>query len=135
MLQVGSQVLVRLRLLTLKVQIEKVEVGALLVTDGSDHYESSLGRPVDGVAVLLVQRAQVLEVACELTLGLLRAEESDGSLGSNGGRTRGLGGGDDGKSISLGLPGKVNDCVLDGVNDFHGNTLLLDAENLQRRGL
>lgn len=134
-LQVGSQVLVRLGLLALKVQIEKVEVGALLVADGSNHYESSLRRPVDGVAVLLVQRAQVLEVAGELTLGLLGAEESDGSLRGNGSRARGFGGGNNGKSISLRLPGKVNDCVLDGINDFHGNTLLLDAEDLQRRGL
>lgn len=77
----------------------------------------------------------MLEVAHVLTLGLLGTEEGNGSLGRDGSDTHGLGCGDDGEAVALRLPGKVNDGVLDGVDNFNGDTLFLDAEDLKSGGL
>lgn len=77
----------------------------------------------------------MLEVACRRTLVLLGAEERGRGLGGHGGGTGRLGRRDDDKPVTLGLPGKVDDGVLDGVDDLDGDTLLLDTEDFQRRGL
>lgn len=77
----------------------------------------------------------MLEVAHVLALGLLGAEEGNGSLGRDGGDADRLGCGDDGEAVTLGLPSKVNDSVLDGVDNLNRHTLLLHAEDLKSGGL
>ena len=134
-LQVGCQVLVGLRLLSLKVEVEKVKVRALLVVHRGNHNETTPGRPVDGIAVLLIQRAEVLEVADHRAFGLFRAEESSRGLGGNSRGSDRLRGGDDSEAIALRLPSKVDDGILDCVNNLDRNTLLLDTEDLQSRRL
>lgn len=134
-LQVGSQVLVRLWFLALKVEIVEVEIRALRVVDGGHNDESALWRPVDGVAVLLLERPEVLEVTNSVPFGLFGAEEGNRRLGGNSGGANGLSRRDGDESVTLGLPRKVDDCVLDGVDNLDGDTLLLDAENLQSGGL
>lgn len=52
-LEVGGEVLLSFGLLALEVEIEEVQVGALLVVYGGDDDEATLGRPVNGIAVLL----------------------------------------------------------------------------------
>ena len=77
----------------------------------------------------------MLEVASKLPLGFFRAEKGNGRFGGHSRDADGLCRCDDGESVTLRLPSKVNDGVLDGVHDLHGYALLLDAENLQRRRL
>lgn len=74
-LQISGQVLVALWLLTLEVQVEELHVEALLRMNGGNDDEATLGRPVDGIAVLLVICSDVLEVAHTSTLDLLWAVE------------------------------------------------------------
>ena len=131
-LQVRRHVLLALGLLALKVEVVELEVGALLVADRGDGHKAALGRPVDGVVVLLFERAQVLEVADRVALGLLGAEEGNGCLGCHSRGADGLGCGDDDEAVALGLPGKVDDSILDSVNHLDRHTLLLDAEDLER---
>lgn len=134
-LKVGGKVLVGLGLLALEVEVVEVKIGALSVGNGGNDHEATLRRPVDGVAVLLLESAEVLEVSNSVALGLLGAEESNRRLGGNGGSTDRLGGGDDNEPVALGLPGKVYYGILDGVDNLHGDTLLLDTENLESGGL
>lgn len=77
----------------------------------------------------------MLEVTGVGTLGLLRAEKGDCRLGGDSCGTDRLGCGNDGETVTLGLPGKVDDGVLDGVDNLDRDTLLLDAEDLEGRGL
>lgn len=134
-LKVSGKVLVRLGLLALKVQVEEVEVRALCVADSRDDNEATPGSPVDSVVVLLVEGAEMLKAARDRSLGLLGAEESDGGLGRHSGNANGLGGSDDGETVALGLPCKVDDCILDGVDNLDWNALLLDAEDFESRCL
>lgn len=73
----------------------------------------------------------MLEVAHGRALGLLRAEEGDRGLGRDRCWPRRLRGCDDDKPVALGLPGKVDDGVLDGVDDLDRYPLFLDSEDLQ----
>ena len=132
-LQVGREILVALGLLAFEVEVPEVEVEALLRVDGGDDDEAALGRPVDGVAVLLLDGADVLEVADAGALDLLRAEEGDGRLGRHGGRHDDLGRGDKDEAVALGLPGEVDDSVLDRVDHLDRHALLPHAEDFQVR--
>jgi hypothetical protein len=89
---------------------------------------------VNGVVVLLVDGADKLEVTNLVALCLFRAEEGDGSLGGHGGTNRHLTCGDENETVTLGLPGEVDDGILDGVNDLDGHTLFSDAEDLEVGG-
>lgn len=132
-MQVGGQILLTLGLLTLKVHIPEVNIEVGLGVNGSDDDETSLGRPVNGVAGLLLNGADNLEVAGRDTL-LFGGEERDGGLGENGGAAGGLAGGDGDETSSVGLPSKVDDGILETVDDFDGDTLLAHTENLQVGG-
>lgn len=81
-LKVSGEVVLAVNLLALEVHIPEVHVEAGLRVNGGDNNETSLGGPVDTVAVLLVDGADQLEVAGLVTL-LLGGEERDGSLRSN----------------------------------------------------
>lgn len=133
-LEVGSKVLVLLVLVTFKVEVVEVEVVRLLAENGSDNHETAIGRPVDGVVVLLVDGADQLEVANTVALDLLRAEEADGGLGRNSRSRRNLASGDEDETVTLGFPREVDDCVLDAINDLNRYTLLADAEDLKVGG-
>jgi hypothetical protein len=98
--------------------------------DGCDNNETTLGRPVDTVAGLLLNGANKLEVAGGVAL-LLGGEERDGSLGSDGSALWGLAVCDSNETGSIGLPGKVNNGVLETVNNLNGHTLFANTENLQ----
>jgi hypothetical protein len=132
-LEVGGEILLGLNLLTLEVHIPEVHIEAGLGVDGCDNNETTLGGPVDTVAGLLIDSAHQLEVTGCVTL-LLRCEERDGSLRANGGALWCLAVCDSNESGSIGLPGKVNDGILQAVNNLNGNTLLANAENLQVGG-
>jgi hypothetical protein len=89
---------------------------------------------VNGVVVLLVGGADQLEVTNLVALCLFRAEERDGSLGGYGGTNRYLTSGDENETVTLGLPGEVDDSVLDGVNNLDRHTLFSNAEDLEVGG-
>ena len=93
-LQVGSKILLTLGLLALEVNIPEVQVEVRLRVDSSDHNEAALGRPVDTVAGLLLDRAHQLKVSSGDTL-LFRGKEGNRGLGRDGGTGGGLAGGDD----------------------------------------
>lgn len=77
----------------------------------------------------------MLEVTNGITLGLFGAEERNGGLGRDGGSSWGFWRSDNNKAVSLGLPGKVNNSVLDRVDNFDRNALLLYTENLEGSSL
>lgn len=89
---------------------------------------------MDGVVVLLVDGSDQLEVTNLIALCLFRAEEGDGSLGRNSSTNRDLTSGDEDEAVTLGLPGEVDDGVLDGIDNLDWHTLLLDAEDLEVGG-
>ena len=132
-LQVGSQILERLILLALIVQIPEIELEVLLRVNRGHNHESALRRPVNGIAVLLVERADVLEVAGRITLRLLWAEEGDGRLWWYSSTRHDFTSCDDDESIALWLPCEVNDGVLERIDDLDWNVLLGDAEDFQVR--
>jgi hypothetical protein len=132
--QVRCKILELLGPLALKVHVEELELEALLRVHRRDNDESSSRRPVDGIAVLLVVRADVLEVADASALNLLRAVERHGRLWRDGRGGNGFRGSDDDEAVSLGLPREVDNGVLDSLDDLDRNALLLDAEDLQGGG-
>lgn len=129
-LQVGSEILLGLNLLTLKVHVPEVKIEAGLGVDGGHNDEATLGRPVNTVASLLLNCAHKLEVTGSAAL-LLCSKELDTSLGGSGRTGRVLAGGDSDEAGSIGLPGEVNNGILQVFNNLNGNTLLLNAENLE----
>jgi len=62
-LKVGGEILLSLGLVTLKVHIPEVHVKAGLRVNGTNDDETALGRPIDGVVVLLVESAHQLEAS------------------------------------------------------------------------
>lgn len=132
-LNVGSEILLGLNLLTLEVHIPEVQVEAGLGVDSGDNHETSLRRPVDTVAGLLLDTPHKFEVAGGAAL-FLRSEERDRSLRGNGDAGGGLAISDNDETGSIGLPSKVDDSVLKTVNNLNGNTLLAHAENLEVGG-
>jgi hypothetical protein len=114
-LQVGIELLValfRLFLGLVKGHVPKLELKRLLRLESSNHDEASLGRPVNGIGVLLVHGANVTEISGRAALELLGSEERHCSLGAHGGALYGFASGDEDKAVALGLPGKVDDGVL-----------------------
>lgn len=77
----------------------------------------------------------MLEVADSRAFALLRAEEGHGGLGRDCGLGHRLRRCDYDEPITFGLPGKVNDGVLDRVHNLDGHTLFLYPEDLERCGL
>lgn len=75
--------------------------------------EAALWRPVDGIAVLFVNGADMLEVADYAALGFLGAEEGDSRLRGNGGRSGDFACGDQDEAVSFRFPGEVDDGVFD----------------------
>ena len=132
-LQVGGEIFVALGLLALEVEVPEVEVEALLRVHGGHNDEAAFGRPVYGVAVLLLDGADVFEIADAGALDLLRAEEGDGGLGRYGCGHDDLSRGDEDEAVALGLPGEVDDGVLDRVDDLDGNALFAHAEDFEVR--
>ncbi len=102
--------------------------------DGGDDYEAAFGRPVDGVAVLFLDGADVLEVADAGALDFLGAEEGDGCFGGHGCSGDDLGGGDEAKAITFGFPCEVDDSVFYRVDDLDRYAFLLNTEDLEVRG-
>jgi hypothetical protein len=129
-LKVGGKILLSLNLLALKVHVPEVNVEVGLGVDGSDDDETALGRPVDTVAGLLLDRPHKLEVAGGAAL-LLGGKERNRSLRGNGSAGRVLASVDQNETRTVGLPSKVDDGVLEAVDNLHGNTLLAHSENLQ----
>lgn len=74
-LQVGSEIFVTFRLLTLEVQVEELHLETLLRVDSGNNNETTSRRPVDGIAVFLIVGSDVLEVTNTCSLDLLRAIE------------------------------------------------------------
>ena len=89
---------------------------------------------MNGVVVLFVGGADQLEVTNLVALCLFRAEEGDGSLGGYSSANRHLTCGDENETVTLGLPGEVDDGVLDGIDDLNGHTLFSNTENLEVGG-
>ena len=133
-LEVGSEILECLVLLAFVVKIPEVELEVLLGVYSSDNHESTLRRPVDGVAVLLVECADVLEVANRVALLLLRAEEGDGCLWWHSSTRHNLASRDDDETVALWLPCEIDDGVLERVHDLDWDVLLVDTEDFQVRG-
>lgn len=86
---------------------------------------------MDGVVVLLVDCSDKLEVADSVALGLLGTEEGDGGLWWYGSTSGDLAGSDQDEAVALGLPSKVDNGVLDGINNLNRHALFPDAENLE----
>ena len=136
-LEVSHELLVALLGLVLgllEAEIPEVKVERLLRLERSDNNETTPGGPVDGVAVLLVDCADVAEVTGGTALELLRGEEGNGRLGGDGSLDDNLAGCDEHEAVALGLPGKVDDGILDRVDDFDGDTLLANTEDLKVGG-
>ena len=77
-LQAGAELLLALFgvvLGLLEAKIPEVEFKGLLRLEGSNNDKTTLGRPVDGVAVLLVDGADVTEVTWSTALELLWGKE------------------------------------------------------------
>jgi hypothetical protein len=136
-LQVCIELLValfRLFLGLVKRHVPKLELKRLLRLESSNHDEASLGRPVNGIGVLLVHGANVSEIARRTALELFGSEERHCSLGAHGGALNGFASGDEDEAVALGLPGKVDDGVLDGIDDFDGHALFADTEDFEIGG-
>jgi hypothetical protein len=136
-LKVGHELLLALLGLVLgllEAEIPEVEVEGLLRLQSSDNNETTPGGPVDGVAVLLVDCADVTEVTGGTALELLRGEEGNSGLGGNGSLDDNLAGCDEHEAVALGFPGKVDNGILDGVDNLDGDALLTNAEDLQVGG-
>ena len=73
----------------------------------------------------------MFEIANGITLLFLGAKEGDSCLGRHGSSHDRFGSGDKDKSIAFGFPCKVDDGVLDRIDDFYRYTLFFDAEDLQ----
>jgi len=82
--------------------------------------------------VLAVELAQLSKVADHRSLGLFRAVERDLRLGGHRCRYRRLRRRDENEPVALGLPGKVDDRILDRGHHLQRHTFFLEAENLQR---
>ena len=93
--------------------------------------ETPFWRPVDGVAVLLLNGANVLEVAHAGAFDLFGAEEGYGGLGRHGGGHDDLGRGDEDEAVALWLPGEIDDGVFDRVDDFDRDALFAHAEDFE----
>ena len=93
--------------------------------------EAAFGGPVDSIAILLLDGADGFEVAHAGALDLLRAEEGYRRLGGHGGGHDDLGRGDEHEAVPLGLPGEVDDGVLDRIDDLDGHALFPDAEDFE----
>lgn len=133
--KVGGKVLLTLLLLTIKIHIVELHLERLLRVDGSNDNEATSWGPVDSVRVLLVVCADVLEVTDgSSSLGLLWAVERNRGLWWDSGGDDWLGGGDGDESVTLWLPGEVDDGILDVLDNLDWNSLLLDAENLEGGG-
>jgi hypothetical protein len=132
-LEVNGKVLLSLVLLALKVHVPEVKIEVGLGVNGGDNDETTLGRPVDTVAGLLLNCPDKLEVTGSVAL-LLRSEEGDGSLGENGSTGRSLTISDQDETRPVGLPREVDDSVLETVNNLDGHTLLANTEDLQVGG-
>lgn len=130
-LEVGSNILLLVLLLTIKVKIPEVEVEELLRGDSSNNDETSLWRPVDGVVVLLVDGADELEVANGSLLDLW-AVERDGGLwwGTDLDTSWWLLGGDEDEAVALWFPSKVDDGVLE-LEKLNWDLLLGDSEEFE----
>jgi len=89
---------------------------------------------VDGVVVLLIGGADQLEVTNLVALCLFRAEERNRSLRGHGGTNGDLARSNENETVTLRLPGEVDDGVLDGVNNLDGHTLLSNAEDFEVGG-
>lgn len=136
-LQVGIKLfvtLLRLILRLLEAKVPEVEFERLLRLESSNNNESTLGRPVNSIAVLLVDSADVTEVTRRTTLELLGSEERDGSLGTNGSVWNDFASGDEHKAVALWFPGKVDDCFFDGINNLDRDALLANTEDLEVGG-
>ena len=132
-LEVRGEVLVAFRLLSLEIEIPKVEVEALLRVDRRHDDETPLWRPVNRVAVLLLNGAYMFEVADAGALYLFGAEEGYGRLWRHGGRHDDFGGGDEDEAVALWLPGEVDDGVFDRVDDLDRHALFPHAEDFEVR--
>ena len=112
-LQVGGEIFVAFRLLAFEIEVPEVEVETLLGVDSSYDDEASSGRPVDGVAVLLLDRLDVLEVSDASAFDLFRAEERDCSFRWDGCCHDHFCGGDENEAVAFGLPLEVDNGVFD----------------------
>lgn len=132
-LKVGSQILLTLGLLTLEIHIPEINVEARLRVNRGNNNEATLGRPVDGVARLLLNGAHKLEVTGRNTL-LLGSEEGNSRLRGSASTAGSLTVRDENETSSIRLPGEVDHGILETVNNLDRNTLLANAENLQVGG-
>lgn len=135
MLQICREVFLRFRLFTFVVEIPKIKIGALLGQKCSYDDKSSLGRPVDGIAVFPIYRADMFEVSDRCPFGFLGTEEGHGSFGwYSRGDKRCFGGGDKDKPIAFRFPREVDDGIFDRIDDLDWDTLFPNAEDLEVGG-
>lgn len=132
-LKVGGKVLLGFGLLSLKVHVPEVHVKAGLGVNGSNDNEATLRRPVDRVAVLLLDGADKLEVT-DCSALLLRGKERHGGLGCDSSTSDSLAGCDENEPIAIGLPSEIDHSILKTVNNLNRNTLLAYPENLEVGG-
>lgn len=129
-LLVGGDLLLLL-LFALKVGIPELELEALLRVHGGNDNKASTGCPVDGVGVLLFNSLGAHPLADGTALQLLGCVKVDIRLGGNSSANNGLISSDENEAVSLGLPRKVDNNLLE-LNNLDGNVLLGNAEELER---
>lgn len=135
-LNIGVQFLLALldlRLLAFKVQIPEIEIKVLLRVNCGNHDESSLWRPVDGIAGLLVNGTGKAEAAHASALHLLGGKERNRRLRSDARASNSFSRGDQDETVTLRFPSEVDDRIFQAVYNLHGHALLLDTEDLQVR--
>lgn len=71
----------------------------------------------------------MLEIAYNVTLCLLGAEEGNGSLGWHGSSGRDLAGGNKNEAVALRFPCEVDDGVLERVDNFYRHALLSNTKD------
>lgn len=134
-LQICSKVFLCFRLFTFVVEIPEIEIGTLLGQKSGYDDESAFRRPVDGIAVFPIYRADVFEVSDRGPFGLFGTEEGHGSFWwYSSGDQRCFGGGYKDESIAFRFPREVDDRIFDGIDYLDWNTLFSNAEDLEVGG-
>lgn len=130
-LQICREIFITFRALAFEVEIPEIEVETLLGMNGGNNDKATFRGPIDGIAVLLVNGADVLVVAHSGAFDLLGAEEGYGRFGWDGSGSDHFGGRDEHESVAFRFPGEVNDGIFDRVDDFDGDAFLSHSKDFE----
>lgn len=93
--------------------------------------KATFGGPINGVAVFLINGADVLEVAHSRAFDLLGTEERYGRFGRDGRGSDHFGGSDEHEPVAFGFPGEVDDGVFDRVDDFDRDAFFSHSKDFE----